>query len=295
MTSQIVVCPYRFTSQAARVTDFYKLSGLEEVRRSGSGYTVLRGAAGYLAIHPTASARVGKATETHLSFMVPSVEKYLAQLPENVVNLVWWDEAWGQAAGIVDPAGGGIWINEWEHDLYGYEDRLAEGAAPAQEYSDNGEGAEAVNKETAGSHSAGEAGLPKAGGRSGEPVAVEVVMVRYSYDFDADRNFFAKLAFQSAAGACPEWEQMSASKQSGWIGLHYPNAGQQTVRKEDNNPVGDFVPLVSLSLQTTEDLQQLAHRLSEHGYPAQVVTDAAATKVHVTDPDGAALEIHPVL
>lgn len=295
MTPQISVCPYRFTSQAARVADFYKLIGLVEVRRSGSGYTVLRGAGGYLAIHPTASARVGKATETHLSFMVPSVEKYLGQLPDNEMNVVWWDEAWGQAAGIVDPAGGGIWINEWVHDLYGYEDRLAVGAQPGVEYRENGADLDAASKETANLNPAGETAKPELGGASGEPLGVEVVMVRCSYDFDADRAFFAKLGFQSAAGACPEWEQMSASDTSGWIGLHYPNAGQETVRKDDNNPVGDFVPLVSLSLQTTEDLQQLADRLSEHGYPARVVTDAAATKVHVTDPDGTALEIHPVL
>ncbi|MFP7695814.1 hypothetical protein [Trueperella sp. LYQ143] len=252
----ISVCPYYFTTQPQRMTDFLRAIGLSPVRTSGEEYTVLRGKAGSVAVHGASGADFGHPGEAHLVLLVDDAQTYAQEMCARGVEIEVWDEAWGKQAGIIDPSGGGIWINEWCHDLYGYTDQ--ENESPSNESS-----------------------------------SVEVMMVRYSVDFSADRKFFEQLGFHSAPGADSWWEQMSASDSSGWIGLHHGDAGQLVVREEAANPVGGAVPLVHLSFQTTQPLAEVARRLTQAGYPAQVVTDTAATKVHVHDPDGHHVEIHP--
>ncbi|MDO5721894.1 MAG: hypothetical protein Q4P06_05050 [Actinomycetaceae bacterium] len=251
---ETTVCPYHFTHAPAAMAKFLQVVGLVPVRTSGLEYTLLRGYAGYVAVHGTDQAAIGSGNETHLCLATPSVDEYIKHHEDTDLELIRWDESWGVCAAAIDPNGSGVWINEVDHDLYGYQD------------------VEENNEPTA-----------------------EVVMVRYSKDFDADREFFALLGFQPAPGACPEWEQLSASEQSGWIGLHYPDQGQPSYRQEPRFHAVGKVPLVHLSFQTREELQQVAQRLTENGYPAQIVTDAVATKIHVTDPDGNRVEIHPSL
>lgn len=50
--------------------------------------------------------------------------------------------------------------------------------------------------------------------------------------------------------------------------------------------------LVRLGFETTEELGALAERLRGAGYEARVVENEVRS-VHVTDPDGMQLEIHP--
>ena len=49
---------------------------------------------------------------------------------------------------------------------------------------------------------------------------------------------------------------------------------------------------VRLGFETSQDLAELASRLRAAGHRAEVV-DGAVRSVHVTDPDGQHLEIHP--
>lgn len=51
--------------------------------------------------------------------------------------------------------------------------------------------------------------------------------------------------------------------------------------------------LVRLGLETSEDLTALAERLTAAGYEARVVEEHGLRAVHLTDPDGEHLEIHP--
>ena len=50
---------------------------------------------------------------------------------------------------------------------------------------------------------------------------------------------------------------------------------------------------VRLGFSTTEDLTALADRLTAAGYEARVVEGEGIRAVHVIDPDGVELEIHP--
>lgn len=119
---------------------------------------------------------------------------------------------------------------------------------------------------------------------------LSVVAVRASEDMDGDAAFFARLGF-SATGAGDEFfRPLHGVADAGVIGLHRP-APTDRVSRPAPAPFGDTA-VVRLGFETTEDLDGLAERLRAAGTDARVVHDAV-TSVHVTDPDGIVIEIHP--
>lgn len=107
------VLPYRFTDRPAEVVAFLEVLGLAREVSAPTGFTVLGAAAGGVGVHPAAGELAG---ETHLVLEVPSVD-----VLEGLEGITTWDEAWGRQAGVTDPLGGGIWIDEVQADLYGYQ------------------------------------------------------------------------------------------------------------------------------------------------------------------------------
>lgn len=248
---EISVCPYLFTDNVAQMSQFLTAVGLVPIRTSGPGYVLLRGRAGFVALHSLSGAGTTNKAEAHLCLMVPSLETSQVQSHPGIVK---WDESWGLCAAAVAPDGSAVWINEADHDLYGYEDVSV----------------------------------------SNEPHA-EVVMVRYSHDFSSDREFFSGLGFHPAPGASAQWEQLSVDENSGWVAFHHPDQDQPSYREEPRFPVTGKIPLVHLSFQTRKDLAQVVDELVAAGFPARIVTDEFATKVHATDPNGNEVQIHPCL
>ena len=107
------VLPYRFTDDPAAMVAFLQVLGLAREVSAPTGFTVLGAAHGGIGVHPATGALVG---ETHLVLEVPDVASL-----EGLEGITTWDEAWGRQAGTTDPLGGGIWIDEVQTDLYGYQ------------------------------------------------------------------------------------------------------------------------------------------------------------------------------
>lgn len=109
-------------------------------------------------------------------------------------------------------------------------------------------------------------------------------------DFGADRAFFERFGFTSDPGANEWWEEMRSD--GGVVGLHRPEEGWVALTSSDD-PRYRY-PRIHLGFQTSAPLEEVRDHLAAGGYPAEIVRVPEATKVHVTDPDGQVLEIHPV-
>lgn len=126
---------------------------------------------------------------------------------------------------------------------------------------------------------------------------VDVVAVRYSENFAADTDFFARLGFRAAAGS-EHWQPLVGDGDAGVIGLHPPTgaaAGAAPQQAETPSSAVGSPALVELSLQVEGDLSAVAGRLEAAGHS---VEDVSATVHHpalaVVDPDGVRLEVHAV-
>lgn len=119
-----------------------------------------------------------------------------------------------------------------------------------------------------------------------------VSAIRPAPDFAIDLAFFAHFGFAPAPGASEWFESLQGPGNAGVIGLHYAEPSESIFR-EGEEDARNRVPYANLAFVTTEDLSELADRLESAGYPAAVVTEGSLTKVHVTDPDGVEIEIHP--
>lgn len=127
-------------------------------------------------------------------------------------------------------------------------------------------------------------------GHGEEPDArIVATAIRPSTDFAADRAFFEKLGLTADPGASEFWTGMRGD---GVVGIHQPHEGWRSVI-ESEDPRHRF-PLVHLGFETSEPLEELRDRLAAAGYPAEVVVEDVGPKVHVTDPDGQTIEIHPL-
>lgn len=116
--------------------------------------------------------------------------------------------------------------------------------------------------------------------------------IRPAPNFAIDLEFFAHFGFAPDPGASEWFESLRGPGEAGIIGLHYAEASEPIYRAEEEDP-RDRVPLARLGFVTGEELPSLAQRLTEAGYPATVVSEGGLVKVHVTDPDGVEIEIHP--
>lgn len=116
--------------------------------------------------------------------------------------------------------------------------------------------------------------------------------IRETPDFAGDREFFSRLGFVPAPGGNEWFEALQGPGTAGVIGLHAPSERSRLVREDSSDPRGRM-PYARLGFQTAEELEALSSRLTAVGYPARVVEADGLRKVHVVDPDGIEIEIHP--
>ena len=122
---------------------------------------------------------------------------------------------------------------------------------------------------------------------------LSVTAVVLSDDFERDAAWFARLGFVAESEGDQWWRELRGAGRAGTIGLHAP--GPEGRRTRPTGPeFGDCLQ-VRLGFSTTEDLEELAERLVAAGHPARLAEAGAVRSVHVTDPDGLVIEIHPRL
>lgn len=118
-----------------------------------------------------------------------------------------------------------------------------------------------------------------------------VTAVLSSDDFERDTAWAARVGLV-ADGPGDDWfRSLRGPGRAGVLGLHRPTPGDRRTRSTGTE-FGDALQ-VRLGFETTEDLGALADRLVAAGYPAELVDEAGVRSVHLTDPDGEHLEIHP--
>lgn len=125
---------------------------------------------------------------------------------------------------------------------------------------------------------------------TGADERLRVVGVLDSPDMDADQAWAQQIGLR-AEGEGDEWYRSLGAPGAGALGLHGPGAEVERTR-DVGSELGPSL-LVRLGLETSEDLASLAERLTAAGYPARVVDEHGLRAVHLTDPDGEHLEIHP--
>lgn len=252
------VFPLRFTARPGAMIDFLCTLGMAPLittERNGFG-DLVAGGGGRVMIHDAPSSAIGApAGETQLSTAVRSADAAAEQLRESGLEVVVWDESYGRQGNITGPHGEAVGLNEDQTDPYGYVEHDGAGADPR----------------------------------------LTVVAVRPSAagpERERDVAFFATLGFRTAVPRDESWTRL-ASDGGGTIGLHAPEEGWHASRPGDVGGADLRVSLVRLGFETTEDLEALAARLVAAGYAAEVVEQPGVRSVHVTDPDGQRLEIHP--
>lgn len=257
--SAFTAFPLRFTAHPRALIDFLCAVGMAQVLTSPSDQyaELVAGGGGRVMVHVASTSATGApAGETQLSTLVRSADAAAERLREAGLEVTVWDEAYGRQGSITGPHGEAIGLNEDQEDHYGY-------------VAHDGTGADD---------------------------RLTVVAIRASAEGaqrDRDVEFFGALGFVPADAGSPSYRAL-VSPGGGGIGLHLPAEGESTSRPGGDSDHPDLrIPLVRLGFTTTEDLEELASRLTRSGYPARVVEGGAVRSVHVTDPDGQHLEIHP--
>lgn len=236
---------YCFTDRSAEVVAFYELLGLRTRVSSGTGFALLEGAAGWLAVHRAVDSDAGaRPGETQLVLLTESVDAAASDLAARGFDTRVWDESYGRHAAVTTPLGTAVWVNEHQTDLYGYRAHY-----------------------------------------SGAPGPALVTGIWFSTDFARDAAWLAQFGFAPVGEGDDTWWQ-AFDNGHGRIGLHGADA-------DHPEPVAGL-HTVDVGLQTSQPLEEVAERLVAAGLDARIVTDANATKVHVTDPDGREIEIHPL-
>jgi hypothetical protein len=252
------VFPLRFTADPAALIAFLRTLGMSPVvTTEGDGFAdLVAGGGGRVMVHGAASSAIGApAGETQLSISVPEVDPAAERLRENGLEVVVWDESYGRQGNITGPHGEAVGLNEEQQDLYGYVGHDATVADPRL-------------------------------------VVTAVRASEHGSERERDVAFFATLGFTPAGAGSAAWQAL-VSEGHGVIGLHAPAPGEAASRPGDVGGADLRVSLVRLGFETTEDLGDLAARLIRAGYPARVVAQHGTRSVHLTDPDGQHLEIHP--
>ncbi|MGP5375106.1 VOC family protein [Brachybacterium alimentarium] len=254
------VFPLRFSADPAALIAFLRTLGMTPlITTEGDGFAdLVAGGGGRVMVHGAgaASATAAPAGETQLSTAVRSVGAAAEHLRAAGLEVTVWDESYGHQGNLTGPHGEAIGINEDQADPYGYVLHDGSEADPR----------------------------------------LSVTAVRASAEGperDRDIEIFAALGFVPVDGGNHGYRAL-ASPGHGSIGLHEPSSGMVACRPGGDPGHPDLqVSLVRLGFETSEDLDELAARLSHAGYPAHVVTDEGERRLHVTDPDGQVVEVHP--
>jgi catechol 2,3-dioxygenase-like lactoylglutathione lyase family enzyme len=254
---RLQVFPQRFTPHPQETIPFLTTHGMvPSVTAGDDSFGDLRAGAGAVMVHSAAGSASGATGGiTDLCLLTGEADAAATALEERGFDVTVWDESYGKQGMIAGPGEGeAISLNEDQRDFYGYAGHDASGA----------------------------------------DVRLRVCAVVSSPDFEADAAYFARLGYQRVGPSSEWWQELHGPASSGIIGLHKPGAADARTRdgSDDMEGVGHALQ-VRLGFETTEDLGELASRLQEAGYHARVVEDAVRS-VHVTDPDGLTLEIHPL-
>ncbi len=109
-----------------------------------------------------------------------------------------------------------------------------------------------------------------------------VLPIRYVADVDATRAFYANLGLHpDPAATLAVWAQLNAD--AGALGIHDAAASK-------GRPPGT----VELGFSTDERLEDVAARLTAHGYEPRIVEEDFGRSVRVTDPDGIVIQIQEI-
>lgn len=252
------VFPLRFTADPAALIAFLTTLGMSPIVSTPAGTfaDLVAGGGGRLMVHGAADSATGApAGETQLSIAVPAVDPAAERLQEAGLEVTVWDESYGRQGNITGPHGEAVGLNEDQEDLYGYLEHDAGTADPRL-------------------------------------VVTAVRASRSGQERERDVAFFGALGFTPAGPGDESWQAL-VSEGHGVIGLHEPAAGESASRAGDVGGADLQVSLVRLGFETSEDLEELAGRLTRAGHPARVVAAHGTRSVHLTDPDGQHLEIHP--
>ncbi len=249
------VMPLRYTEDAPAMIGFLRALGMAPVVTAGAEtFGHLAAGAGRVMVHAVAGADTGaRGGDTDLCLAVAETDAAVDALRADGCAVDVWDESYGRQGLLTSPSGETVALNEQQSDLYGYEGHDPSGADPR----------------------------------------LSVTAVLSSEDFDRDAAWAVRLGFraeQERAGD-PWFLALRGPGAAGTIGLHRPAEGDRRARPTGTE-FGDAMQ-VRLGFETAEDLTELAARLRTAGHPAAVVEEGGVRSVHVTDPDGQHLEIHP--
>ncbi|WP_152353381.1 VOC family protein [Brachybacterium subflavum] len=273
----LTVFPLRFTADPrAMIAFLVELGMARRITAGDDGFGELRAGAGAVMVHAASGSATGaRPGTTDLCMAAPSADEAAESLERAGIEVTVWDESYGRQGMITGPCGEGVSLNEDQVDLYGYEGHDA----------------------------------------SPDP-RLHVCAVLSSEAFAPDARWLGRLGFAPAAvggvggtggadgaeGADPDpvaaersgWLELHGPGSAGIIGLHAPMAGRERTRRASPE-MPDLPPTlqVRLGFETSEDLEALAARLRVAGYDARLV-EGAVRAVHVPDPDGIEVEIHPL-
>jgi hypothetical protein len=263
----LAVFPLRFTTDPRAMIAFLTELGMaRRVTAGDDGFGELRAGAGAVMVHAASTSASGaRPGTTDLCLMSPSADLAAGSLEQAGIAVTVWDESYGRQGMITGPDGEGISLNEDQEDLYGYEGHEA----------------------------------------SPDP-RLRVCAVVSSDDFKRDAGWFGRLGFlpggadgrpleeDIAAAECAGWLELHGHGGAGIIGLHAPMSDRPRTRLASPE-APDLPPTlqVRLGFETSEELGALAVRLRGAGYDARL-DEGAVRAVHVLDPDGIDVEIHPL-
>ncbi|GAA1172505.1 hypothetical protein [Nesterenkonia xinjiangensis] len=254
------LCPHRFSARPEAMVDFLQTLGMRpRFAQHGDSFGVLAAAAGLIAVHaldPDDAAVAGASHgETQLVFLAEDARHTAGRLQEDGLRSMWWDARRGRHAGVTGPHGEGVWFTE-DAGHYRQRELLESPLTPR----------------------------------------LTVVAVRSSHALQADVSFFAHLGYAPAPGAAAgDWLPLAVpNAPSGMIGLHASDDEQPVSAlaspSGESNPAG-HTALVDLGFLTTEEIPELAARLTAAGHPAERV-EGPGPALTVRDPDGRSLMIY---
>lgn len=252
----MTVYPLRFTADAPAMIAFLRTLGMAPAVTAGAdAFGDLVAGAGRVMVHASQGSHTGaRSGDTDLCLSVADVERSATALRHTGFEVTVWDESYGKQGAVSGPAGETVSLNEEQADLYGYTGHDPSAADPR----------------------------------------LSVTAVLSSEDFERDTAWAVRLGFvpDPAAEGSDEWfRSLRGPGRAGVLGLHRPAAADRRTRSTGTE-FGDALQ-VRLGFETTEDLVQLARRLTSAGWPARVVEEHGARSVHTADPDGEHIEIHP--
>lgn len=261
----VIVLRYS-TDPGAMIAFCRDLGMVPTVSVAGDGFAdLVAGAGGRVIVHAASGAVTGAEPGTcDLCLGVEDVRACVRDLVEGAHEAWCWDESYGVQGVLTGPDGEQIALNETQRDLYGYEGGMGD---PADAH-------------------------------------LAVVAVRASGSFDRDADFFDSIGFDEVGDGDAWWRELRGTpadvEEAGWagtgiIGLHAPGPegfDEGDVMRETGTEFGRAA-VVRLGFETDEDLEALTARLRGARRDARVVTQGEIAAVHVIDPDGYLVEIHP--